>query len=296
MKTILTIDIGGTEIKSALHNEQGELLITFDNQKTRITKTDNSITEQVIDIIQQIQTTQLIDGVAIATAGVVNPHTGEIIFAGPTIPNYTGTNLKQAVEKSFNLPCSVENDVNAFALGEVWQGAAKDCQSALCLTIGTGLGGAVLINGKLWHGDNFSAGEVGYIPLPNGQRLEEVASASAMLKNYYHKTGDNINGKEFFERLKSGNTHADECLNLMIDTLAQGILPAIYLFAPTVIVIGGGITAQKTILEPRISKAITDKLPSPRFMPQIHCATLGNRANMLGALRHWLNCHNGLTD
>ncbi len=288
MKTILTIDIGGTEIKSALHNEQGELLNTFDNLKTGVTDTDNSITEQVFSLCQQAIGIRELDGVAIATAGVVNPHTGEIVFAGPTIPNYTGTNLKQAVEKTFNLPCSVENDVNAFALGEAWQGAAKDCPSALCLTIGTGLGGAVLINGKLWHGDNFSAGEVGYIPLSDGKRLEEVASTSAMLKDYQQKTNNKINGKEFFEYLTSGDKQADNSLNLMIDTLAQGILPAIYLFSPTTIVIGGGIAAQKAILEPRIHQAIADKLPSPRFMPQVHCASLGNHANMLGALRHWL--------
>ncbi len=148
--------------------------------------------------------------------------------------------------------------------------------------------GGIKIGGKLWHGDNFSAGEVGYIPLPDGRRLEEVASTSAMLKDYQEKTNDIINGKEFFERLKAGDTQADNCLNKMIDTLAQGILPAIYLFAPTAIVIGGGIAAQKDILETRISKAVSNKLPSPRFMSQVHCASLGNRANMLGALRHWL--------
>lgn len=291
MKTLLTIDIGGTEIKSALYNEQGKLSRAFDNQKTGITEIDNTITEQVIGIVQQAIDTQPIDGVAIATAGVVNSHTGEIVFAGPTIPNYTGTNLKKAVKSHFGLPCCVENDVNAFALGESWQGAAEDCSSVLCLTIGTGLGGAILINGELCHGDNFSAGEVGYIPLPTGQRLEEVASTSAMLNDYYKKTGDKINGKDFFQRLNNGDKQADDCLNHMISTLAQGILPAIYLLAPKAIVIGGGITAQKAILETRITKAISDKLPSPRFMPQIYCATLGNRANMIGALRHWLMLH-----
>ncbi len=288
MKTLLTIDIGGTEIKSALHNEQGQLLTAFDNQKTAVSDSDNKITEQVLSLCQQAINTQDIDGVAIDTAGAVNPYTGEIVFAGPNIPNYMGTNLKQSVEQSFNLPCSVENDVNAFALGEAWQGVSRGCQSALYFTIGTGLGGAVLLDGKLWRGDNFSAGEVGHIPLSDGQRLEEVASTSAMLKDYQRNTGNDINGKEFFRRLKAGDTQADTSLNLMIERLAQGILPGIYLFAPTAIIIGGGIAAQKDILEPLLRTAIAEKLPSPRFMPDVYCATLGNRANMLGALQHWL--------
>ncbi len=289
MTSILTIDIGGTEIKSAIYDEQSNLLTAFANQRTAVTATDNGVSQQVLTICRQALAQQTIDGVAIASAGVVNPISGEIIFAGPNIPDYTGTNLKKTVETSLSLPCTVENDVNAMALGEAWQGAAKDCPSALCLTLGTGLGGAVLIDGRLWHGDNFTAGEVGYIPLADGRRLEQVASTSAMLQDYQQKTGDKIDGKTFFQRLNRGDRQADAALDHMLATLAQGLLPAIYLLAPNAIIIGGGITAQKTIVETRLTAAMADKLPAPRWMPKhIRCAGLGNRAGMVGALRCWL--------
>lgn len=285
---ILSIDIGGTAVKSAVYRDDGSEVVRFDNEVTAVSESDNQILAQVIALTQRVAQIHHLDGVAIASAGVVDVARGEVVFAGPTIPGYSGTALKAAVERACALPCAVENDVNAMALGEGWLGAAQGCDSALCLALGTGLGGAVLLNGQLWHGANFSAGEIGYIPLADGRRLEEVASTRALLADYHTRSGDMVDGMTFFQRLEAHDEHAKAALNHMLDALVNGLLSAVYVLAPQAIIIGGAIAAQHAILEPRIRSALARCLPSQRFIPEtIRCAALGNHAAQIGAVR-WL--------
>lgn len=289
--SILTIDIGGSEIKSALYSREGECLADFAAQASAISADDNQLEAQIIALCQQVMQQHSITGVAISSSAVINPNTGRVEFAGPTIPNYTGTNLKAAVQNQCQLPCSIENDVNAMALGEAWLGAAKGHRSSFCLTLGTGLGGAILIDGKLWHGDNFTAGEIGQMPMGNGKRVEEIVSTTALLQHYQQLSGEHINGREFFSRLEAGEAHAQTSFTELMEQLAQSLMPIIFLFAPQSIIVGGGISAQRQWIEPQLSAAIAKRLP-PYFMPRhISCATLGNRANMLGALRWFLDSH-----
>ncbi len=287
---ILTIDIGGTEIKSAIYDKNGDVVANFDNFPSAVSETDNQISEQILSLCEQAISNYSIKGVAISTAGGVDPELGKIVFSGPNIPNYLGTNFSADIKNTFNLPCCVENDVNAMAIGEAWLGGAQNTQSALCITLGTGLGGAILIDGKVWHGSNCIAGEIGHIPLENGKRLEEEASTTALLAHYETISGEKIDGKELFIRLRSGDIHAEHALSLTIDALAHGLTGAICLFAPETILIGGGIAAQHDIIEPRLKQALLNKLPDGYFMPKtIRCAELGNRAGMIGALRCFLD-------
>lgn len=286
---ILTIDIGGTEIKSAIYREDGTCQRELPNQPTAVTREGNRIGEQIIELVRNVQNDEHIDGVAIASAGVIDPQRGEVVFAGDTIPGYIGTQLAALVTEHSGLPCTAENDVNAVALGESWLGAAKDSDSALCITVGTGIGGAIIINGQLVRGHNFAAGEIGYLPGVDGKTYEQSASTSALLADYFARTGERIDGKTLFARAGSGDEHAEAALSRQIDILVQGLLAANYLLAPQAIVIGGGIAAQRDILEPRIRDAFSAHIKSSRLMPQhIRCAVLGNRAGMLGALRHFL--------
>lgn len=293
--TILCIDIGGTEIKSAIYNLKGELVFAFENLPTSITKNNNQIKEQVLSIGERALEKYHIKGVAIATAGVVDVNSGTIVQAGQTIPNYIGTNLKSAIESRFNLPCTVENDVNAVAFGEAWLGGAQHSDSTLFITLGTGLGGAVIINGKLWRGANFAAGEIGQLPLGNGKNLEELASTTALLANYQKYTNEVIDGKIFFQRFRQADQYAELALTEMLDVLSDGLLSSIYLMAPEMIVIGGGIATQHDILIPRLQTLLQNKVSAPHFMPKhIICATLGNKAGMIGALRCFLNEHKNI--
>ncbi|MCI5775885.1 MAG: ROK family protein, partial [Aerococcus sp.] len=155
---ILCIDIGGTAIKYNILSETGEPIEPTKEVPTGVDNEagTNHILDQVYELIEHYGAT--IEGVAIASAGVVDPKKGEITYAGSTIPDYIGTNFKTAIKDKFGLPCSVENDVSCMGYAENWRGKAKDAKSAVCLTLGTGIGGAVFIDGEMWHGVHYTAG------------------------------------------------------------------------------------------------------------------------------------------
>jgi ROK family protein len=153
MKKIIGIDIGGTCIKADLYSTEGQSLNNYKEVSTHIdyeNKT-NDILEQVCNLIRSYTRENEISGVAISSAGVVNSNTGEIIYAGYTIPGYIGTDFTTEINKQFKLPVSVENDVNCAALGEAWLGKAKGIKTAAMITVGTGIGGSIIINGKIFN-------------------------------------------------------------------------------------------------------------------------------------------------
>lgn len=168
MKHYLAIDIGGTAIKYGLISETGDLL-EKEEMATEAYKGGPSILEKVKGLVKTYQDQMDLAGVAISSAGMVNPDEGEIFYAGPQIPNYAGTQFKKEIEETFGLPCEVENDVNCAGLAEAISGSAKDYPVALCLTIGTGIGGCLLFNSQVFHGSSHSACEVGYLHLSDGQ-------------------------------------------------------------------------------------------------------------------------------
>ncbi|MDO4435863.1 MAG: ROK family protein [Cardiobacteriaceae bacterium] len=297
---ILTFDVGGTSIKSALYQADGTLVRDLASRPTAIYPDDNAILSQLLAWIREEQSAlgkEAIQGVAIATAGAVNPYTGEIVFSGPTIPRYIGTPIRQTIEEELGILCSVENDVNAMALGEAWLGAAKGLHSALCITLGTGLGGALLMGDKLWHGVNFSAGEIGHYPIQRKnsepKRFEELAATTALLRDYQERTGQAIDGKALFAKVAQGDEMAIASLEGLIEEIAWGLLPVLYTFAPQALIVGGGISEQPQHLEARLQSALLRVAQHPRLVPEvIRCATLGNRANQLGALRWFKDLHN----
>lgn len=282
----LCFDIGGTFIKYGLFSASGEALSATAKVATGVEETTNHILQQVLEIIGQVQQQEKIAGVAISTAGVVNALDGSIRFAGPTIPGYTGTPLKEAVESFANVPCTVINDVNAACLGEFWQKFAKqNVQTLACLTIGTGVGGAVIVNGQLHNGYTDMAGEIGYLPI-NGQHFQDLASTTALLNRIKDLTGETLSGEQFFVKITEGvDTVYQQCLRAFIADLATGILSIIYLLNPEVIVIGGGIMAQEAIILPLLEEALKKQVIDERFLSaKIQAAALGNDAGMLGAL------------
>lgn len=290
---ILAIDIGGTSIKYAVFDQHGKMLTEILNKETTKTETDNYILERLYELINETKDAYEIDGITISTAGVVDSQTGTVVYSGPTIPGYSNTPLSDIISDSFNVPCEVENDVNCAALGEYWKGEGVGSQSLALVTIGTGVGGAVIINGQLWNGFNHSAGEIGYIPLEDGSLLQDRASTSALIKKYEESSNSQgINGKMIFEKAKSGEKVAIEAIGSILNTLTQGLLSIIYILAPETVIIGGGIAEQKEYLEERISKNINEKVIAKRFMPKkIKCAHLGNAAGMIGAVYNYLNKH-----
>ena len=135
MKKYICIDIGGTAIKHSVIKENGEI-ITMSQIDTEASKGGLSILEKAKNIIRNYITEHKVEGICVSTAGMVDPKEGKIVYASSLIPNYTGVEIKKELEKEFDIPCEVENDVNCAGLGEYWLGAAKDSHSCVCLTSG----------------------------------------------------------------------------------------------------------------------------------------------------------------
>ena len=297
MMYYICIDIGGTSIKYGVLSDKGEIFIDG-TVSTKVTEKENFILSDVKKLVRNIldeYRNYEIKGICVSTAGVVNPEKGEIAYAGPTIPKYTGTKIKEELEKEFSISCEVENDVNCAGLGEYWKGAGKGSKSMVCLTIGTGIGGSVILDGKLLNGIGYTAGEIGYMDV-NGSYIQNIASSKYLVekvqKEKEEKEGitDAITGVDIFELAKKGDEICIAGINEIISNLAVGVRNIIYLLNPEVIVIGGGITAQKEYLEEKIRKEVNDGMISDMFRKtRIELAQQGNQAGLLGALYNFLN-------
>ena len=297
MMYYICIDIGGTSIKYGVLSEKGEIFIDG-TVSAKVTEKENFILSDVKKLIRNIldeYRNYEIKGICVSTAGVVNPEKGEIAYAGPTIPKYTGTKIKEELEKEFSISCEVENDVNCAGLGEYWKGAGKGSNSMVCLTIGTGIGGSVILDGKLLNGIGYTAGEIGYMDV-NGNYIQNIASSKYLVekvqKEKVEREGitDTITGVDIFELAKRGDEICIAGINEIISNLAVGVRNIIYLLNPEVIVIGGGITAQKEYLEEKIRKEVNDGMISDMFRKtRIELAQQGNQAGLLGALYNFLN-------
>ena len=167
---IAVLDIGGTSIKSGLWN--GQELVRTQEQDTDAKKGASHVVSRVLEILG---TYGSFDGVGISTAGQVNSKEGFIRYANENIPGYTGTRLRDLVASEFGVPVAVENDVNAAALGEAVWGAGRDYDDFLCLTYGTGVGGAIVIGKKIYSGSMFSGREFGGMVVHPESRAEGAA-------------------------------------------------------------------------------------------------------------------------
>lgn len=289
---IIGIDIGGTTIKADLYDDFGTSLNQFKEIETIIDYDlgMNQILNQVCDLIGEYILNYSIDGVGISTAGVVNANTGEIIYAGYTIPGYIGVNFTSEIEKRFGLSTFVENDVNCAALGELWKGQAKDKKNVVMVTIGTGIGGSIIVNGQIVNGFNYTAGEVGYIPIGNSD-WQSKASTTALIHLYQKKSlKTNQTGRTFFTDLSSGDKVAKETFEIFVENLTKGLLTISYLLNPEILILGGGILAKKDILLPEIQSSLAKNVMDNRFLPKnVVAATLGNEAGRIGAVKNFLD-------
>lgn len=244
---------------------------------------------QVISFIEECSD---FDAIGISTAGQVNAKDGSIIYANSNIPNYTGMQIKKELEALFHVPVTVENDVNCAALGESVYGSGKSYDDFLCLTYGTGVGGAIVQNKKIYHGSGFSAGEFGGIVTHGSINLysqnqdvfggcyERYASTSALVRTLSAYDPSLVSGKLIFENLNRKDVKV--FIDQWIDEIILGLITIIHIFNPSCIVLGGGIMAQAYILE-EIHKRIYEKIMPSFSQVEIVSAALGNSAGMLGA-------------
>ncbi len=293
MNRFICIDVGGTSIKYGLSNEIGEFIDKGSVDTEALEKGGPGILEKIKTISKKYIEDNDIDGICISTAGMVDSKKGKVVYAlEHLIPEYTGMEIKREVEKEFNIRCEVENDVNCAGLGETWLGAGKNAKSSVCLTVGTGIGGCVILDNKLIHGFSNSAGEIGYMNI-NGKSLQDLASISSLVRKIAkikNISQQDIDGKIIFDMAKNNDKDCLNEIDNMVKSLAIGIANICYLINPEVLILGGGIMAQEEFLKPRIDKALKEILV-PRIYEntKIEFAKRQNDAGMIGALYNFLS-------
>ena len=278
---ILAIDIGGTMIKYGLVSSDGEILST-NKIETEAEKGLENILNKIDNIFKKYKENNPI-GVAVSGTGQINGMIGKVIGGNPIIPNWIGANLVKILEEKYNLPAVLENDVNCVALGEKWVGAGKNLKNFICLTIGTGIGGGIILNNQLFRGENFVAGEFGHILIKKGE-FEQFASTTALIRLVKEKTGKILNGKEIFDLEKKEIVEYQEVISEWIENLTDGLSSIVYCFNPANIILGGGVIGQGEALINRIKNSLFKKI-GLQFKEKLNIiqAKLGNNAGMIGA-------------
>lgn len=286
--SILALDIGGTAIKSGLLKEDGSFLSSAEHPSDAH-KGGAFLMERVFEIISSYSG---YDRIGISTAGQVDAKNGVIVFANQNIPGYTGMRVKDMVEDRFHVPVSVENDVNCAALGEAFYGAGRGFDDFLCLTYGTGIGGAIIINRKLYKGYKGIAAEFGHMithanDLPCGCGLhgcyEQYASTKALVREAQKVDKDCVSGRVIFEKLPESPA-VQKAVDAWIDEILVGLASLIHIFNPPCIVLGGGIMNEDYIVS-RIRNRLPDHVMESSSDTIINKASLGNKAGMLGAMK-----------
>lgn len=301
------IDIGGTNIKFGICDKNGTILFS-DSIPTPQKNNSKLIINEVLQIVANLNEFAhsfniKICGVGIGSPGVIDVKRGIVLGNTPNLPKWKGVNLKKIIKDNYDFPCAVDNDANLFLLAESHLGAAKGYKNVLGLTIGTGIGGAIIIDGKIYRGSHYSAGEIGHIPIiAKGLRckcgrlgcLEAYASAPALVMHYNSLLGSetNVDAKIIFKLAKENDPKAQEAVKLWCDYLAYGIASAVNLINPEIVVIGGGVAKAGEFIRYRIKKSLKTKVLTEAYEGlKIKLAKLGNDAGWLGAAIHAIYSH-----
>lgn len=281
---IAALDIGGTSIKSGIWT--GGLAEEVREEPTQAKQGGEAVMEKAKKILHGYGS---FDAIGISTAGQVNSAEGFIRYANENIPGYTGMKVRERLEQEFQVPVAVENDVNAAAVGEGRFGAAKGMDDFLCITYGTGVGGAVVLGKELYRGDSFSAGEFGGLLVHPEARTEndhfsgcyeKYASATALVARARQMDESLTDGRKIFARIKE--PQVKQVVDDWIDEIVWGLVTLTHIFNPACIVLGGGVMAQPYILEQVQQRTLKQIMPSFRQV-KIRQAEMGNQAGLLGA-------------
>lgn len=281
--SVLVFDWGGTGVKHALwKNEQLEQQGIFPTPSTWA---------QLKNEMKAVQGTyegEKIEGVAISAPGAVDSSEGVIngISAIPYIHHFP---IQEELEAFFDLPVSLENDANAAGIAEVWKGAAKDLKDVLFVVLGTGVGGAVIKNGKVETGSHLYGGEFGLIYMDEDNTFSAVGTAVKMANRYCQRKGvaeGTYSGKEVFAFAQSGDELAKEEEENFYNYVARAIFSIQFTMDPECIVIGGGVSAKpglKEEIDKRV-KTLFNHHGITDFFPKIEMCEFKNDANLIGAV------------
>ncbi len=304
------VDLGGTNLKLGAIRETGELLehmeVAADTHRGREDVVDR-LCQGILQLKDRWDSRYQLAGVGVGVAGIMKLPEGWVI-AAPNLPGWENFDVRSQIRKGIDAPFFLENDANAAALGEQWMGVAKDVRHLAFLTLGTGIGGGLILNGKIWHGLSGMAAELGHINIrPEGRLcncgnrgcLEAYASATAVVRGAEELVEAGRAGREL-ERLVNGETAltanlvyqlaraGDETAGLVFKDMgaALGIAIAtfIHIFDLEAVVLGGGVIEAWDAFKEAMFEEVRRRSFVQRADPRrILKSGLGNRAGIYGA-------------
>lgn len=303
------IDLGGTNIAVGIVNKEGEVLRKTSVPARAERPFDQIFADMAACIRKLLNETGIkeseIESIGIGTPGCIDTEKGILVFAG----NFKyGKNVDYRAEmaKHFNIPVYIGNDANVAALAEVRAGAAKGVKNAIMITLGTGVGGGIILDGKIFEGSYSAAGELGHIVLVSGGEQctcgrkgcwEAYASVTALVRqtkaamkanpdSIMNKTPlDQVNGRTSFDAAKKGDPAALAVVDTYQEYITEGLADMVNIFSPEVLVIGGGISKEGDYLLDPIREKIRSRVFGIGLLPErkIVAAKLGNDAGLIGA-------------
>ncbi len=306
------IDVGGTNVKIALVDDNGKII--YSNSVPTYAKmgyeyTVNNIKQAIKDLMKETNTTPSdIEGIGFDFPGQVDCKTGVVKLA-PNIPGWVNVPIAQMIEDEFHIPTRIDNDVRCAALGELKFGAGRGCENFICITVGTGIGSGIVINGKVVRGATNAAGELGHIKLQmNGGPicgcgdtgcLEAFASGPAIvaMAQDYIKGGKSTKFREMAaaeggeitpymvaKAAEEGDPVAKRIFEIVGEYIGIGLTSVINLLNPERVIIGGGVAESGELLLGPIRKTIKERaMVVAGNAVEIVPAQLGNSAGVIGA-------------
>ena len=303
MKYAIGIDLGGSHITAALVDQNGHIKarkkVSFD--KAPNGKQGLRLIKQSVSHLSSSISHLSLSGLGLACPGGVDAERGIVLADSPNLIGWKGTKVKQELEKALKIPVFIDNDANLAAWGEKCWGAGKGARNLICLTLGTGVGGGIIIDNKIYRGSHFYAAEIGHLLIdPSGPicgcgqpgHLEALVSApaivqsynAAMLKCYNVKTLKHSNAKTIFDAARKGDKTALAVVNQTAQYLGLACASLINIFDPDMVVIGGGVAQAGEILFKPLRQIVKQSIMKhPYRKPLIVPAKLGEDAGLLGA-------------
>jgi len=301
------IDVGGTKVLGGVVDESGKILI--DARRDTPREGGSALTQTIADVARELMASYSVESVGISAAGFVSSDR-KTMLATPNIAGWNGVDLDAQLTALLGLPVVIENDANAAAWGEAAFGAGRGHDHLLIVTVGTGIGGGIVVNGNLYRGGFGTAAEIGHMRVvPEGHLcgcgargcFEQYASGSALMRHAREAisatpelarnllalgngTLDGLTGKHITEAAHSGDPVALAAFNTTAHFLGAGIASLCVILDPTRVVIGGGVVEAEEILLAPTREAMTRHMPfaGKHPYPDIVPAELGNEAGLVG--------------
>lgn len=308
MKYYVGIDLGGTNIAAGVVDSEFRIISKKSVPTARPRPCREICRDMVKAAFEAVEAAGLkisdIESIGIGAPGTVNSTDGIIEYSNNL--DFYNEPVREYIREETDLPVYIENDANAAAYGEYVAGAARGVSNAVCITLGTGVGGGIIIDGKIYSGFNYAGAEIGHTvveadgPLCTCGRhgcFEVYSSATGLIRmtkeamsehpesKMHEMVGDHVSGRLAFNAMRAGDAAAKEVVDKYIKYLAIGITNVINIFQPEILCIGGGVCNEGDALMIPLREQVRDQVYSKRSArnTEIVRAELGNEAGIIGA-------------